>query len=300
MVRTQQIKDKYVARGEAGLAEWHRFLRTVTFVCALVLMSLSLVALHWALTLVGIPNIPAWIGGVFLEAGMAATASTATTIRKRRTDPTKPGGYYISLWIIFSFLMALAQAANIGHAVVSVANSMSEIPAFIPPTVVYGFAAAFAALFPLGGTMFVHVSGFLRAHSIDAEWIDEDAQVVRVVSDPAAQPAPRVARTKTAQPAREVTAQPAAQMREEKPAKAARTDPAREALFEEYRAGVARGERMDSNRIAEALEIHPGNARTLRGKWDKRIAAELAIADPVRDEILEQLPVEQQQVARSA
>jgi len=210
----------------------------------------------------------------------------------------KPFAKRITLWTGLLLMLGLSVAGNIYHAI-HVGTGL------LPLWLTYAYAAAPPVIVFFG----VHVLGKALSGGVDAHVLASDPDTVRFditrVSEydraHATQPgAPRAARTKTAQPAREVTAQPASQTREEKPAKAARTDPAREALFEEYRAGVARGERMDSNRIAEALEIHPGNARTLRGKWDKRIAAELAIADPVRDEILEQLTDQQQLVARSA
>ena len=73
----------------------------------------------------------------------------------------------------------------------------------IPPSAAYVFACAFAALFPLGGTMFVHVSGFLRVHGAGAQWIDQDAEPV---FEEAPVRAPKVAALR-AQPKAEVSAQ---------------------------------------------------------------------------------------------
>ena len=183
-----------LTRGEISLAQWHRMLRHGEFACALVLMCLSLVALSWALELVGIPVWLAYVGAVFIEVGMAGTASAATTIRK------PGGGYYLSLWAIFSFMMALAQAANVGHALVEVSGRLGDLPPWMDARVAYVFAAAFAALFPLGGTMLIHVSGFLRVHGADAQWVDAGALAVEKRAADSVQP-PARPRTATAQTA---------------------------------------------------------------------------------------------------
>lgn len=275
MSSKQTIREQYVTRGAEGLAEWHRLLRHVTFACALVLMSLSLVALHWALELVGIPPVLAWVGPVFLEAGMAATASAATTIRK------SDGRYYVSLWVIFSFLMALAQAANIGHAIVSVEPRLESLPAFVPAGIIYGFAAAFAALFPLGGTLFVHVSGFLRAHSVDADWVDPNAQTVRVASDgapvarahraPARAPQPEAERARTTEPARAPKA-PTAPVAAPPP----EADADREAAYARY-ADHRRttGSEWSAAEVAEACGVSaPSQGSRIRSKWRERFEAD--------------------------
>lgn len=293
-----QMREQYVARGHAGLAWWHKLLRQVTFVCALVLMALSLVALHWALVLVGIPPVLAWIGPVFLEAGMAATASAATTIRKPSQEPGAPGRYYLSLWVIFSFLMALAQAANIGHAIVSAETRLATLPEFVPDAVVYGFAAAFAALFPLGGTLFIHVSGFLRAHSIDANWIDDDAQVVRVAADDRVQQprAPKAApRAQTPPAPRAPDMRAPAQPRVHNAPEPARTTApvggeqvrARE-LFD---AQVAENPTIkpDASLIHRELATDKNPAtvrRWVKDWWDEQQTA----AEPAHDPIADQLP----------
>jgi hypothetical protein len=91
--------------------------------------------------------------------------------RLRKPD----GGTYRSPWLAFGFFMFIAQLCNVGHALVEVSGRLSELPPWMPTWVIYTFAGALAALFPLGGTMLVHMSGFLRAHGADAAWIDEDA-----------------------------------------------------------------------------------------------------------------------------
>lgn len=197
-----QLIQQYVTGGDRSLRDWHLFLRRATFAAAIVLMLASVVSLHWACVLIGLPDkwyAPvAWIVPLAMEVGMAAVASTATTIRK---DPKpgredEPGGYYISLWLIFSFIMLLAQAANIGHALAEVEDQLAgtTVPAFIPDAAIYTFVALFAALFPLGGTLLVHVSGFLRAHGTGARWIDEDAEVVYTQAAPGAPAAAQPAR----------------------------------------------------------------------------------------------------------
>lgn len=180
------LVQHYVTAGDRGLREWHLLLRRVTFGAAIILMGASVVSLHFACALIGLPDrwyAPiAWIVPLAMETGMAAIASTATTIRKPTSTGREhlPGRYYLSLWVIFSFMMALAQAANIGHAVVVVSSHIRQLPPFIPPQVIYVFACMFAALFPLGGTLLVHVSGFLRVHGTGARWIDDDAEIVMV------------------------------------------------------------------------------------------------------------------------
>jgi hypothetical protein len=173
-------------------------------------MSASIVSLHWACNLIGLNGYwepVAWAVPLAMELGMAAVASTATTIRKEARAGEEVGGYYVSLWIIFSFVMLLAQAANIGHAVEQVATNQ-DLPPVIPVGAVYFFACAFAALFPLGGTLFVHVSGFLRAHGTGARWIDGDAEIVHeqvapgaLVTKPARAQAPRAPRAQDQTPA---------------------------------------------------------------------------------------------------
>jgi hypothetical protein len=241
--RNPRLLRHFVTNSEEGLKGWHLFLRHVTFGAALCLMVASFFAVRWACLLVGLPS-PFEDGGQWtlpfaeavplaMEVAMAATASAATTIRKqpRADHPNRPGGYYISLWVIFGFLMALAQVANIGHAIVAITEQLAgmALPTWIPDQAVYIFGGAFAALFPLGGTMFVHVSGFVRAHGVGADWIESNAQEVYLEAGPAP-------RATAAGPARQ-TSKPAtptaAASRPSAAPRAARTARARE-LFDEH------------------------------------------------------------------
>ena len=101
--------------------------------------------------------------------------------------------------------MLLSQAANIGHALVVVEPRVASLPAFIPVGVVYFFAAAFAALFPLGGPMFVHVSGFIRVHAVDADWVSESARTPCVCPPRARDAAARAPRNGHARAGKEGT-----------------------------------------------------------------------------------------------
>jgi hypothetical protein len=174
-----------LTRAEISLADWHFYWRHGLFVCAVGWMLLSVFALHWAITLTGIPSWASWAGAAVFEVSMAGTATSATTTRK------PDGSAFRSPWLVFSFFMLLAQVCNVGHALVAVSGRLAELPPWIPASVAYTFAGALAALFPLGGTMLVHMSGFLRAHGADAQWVDPDAQ--RVL-DSTAHRAPRTAR----------------------------------------------------------------------------------------------------------
>lgn len=231
--KAPQLIQHYVTGGDRSLKSWHDFLRKVTFGAALVLMLASVVSLHWAANLIGLKGHwepVAWAVPLAMEVGMAAVASTATTIRKDPKPGREHGGYYISLWLIFSFVMLLAQLSNIGHAITTVAEN-NDLPAVIPTEFIYVFAGAFAALFPLGGTMFVHVSGFLRERGTGARWIDSDSELVyeqvqpgtatalspaaagaRAPQSPAARPAAQPARaqdpTPRAEPARAAATPP--------------------------------------------------------------------------------------------
>lgn len=334
--KAPQLIQHYVTSGDRSLRDWHLFLRRVTFGAALVLMSASVVSLHWACNLIGLRGWwepVAWAVPLAMEAGMAAVASTATTIRK---DPKPgredhPGGYHISLWLIFSFVMLLAQASNIGHAVVTVAERANELPAVIPSAAVYVFAGAFAALFPLGGTLFVHVSGFLRAHGTGARWIEDDAEVVYQQVQPGtptaqkpapqrtprapqreaspAQRAPQVdAPARTAAPAQQPTVPSAPAARTTSRAK----DEVVEAAYQAYAKARDEGSELDGNDLAALLDCHPGNARNTRNKKFRpryeaeRSAAtpaptdEVRAADPVKDPIVAQVEADQQKAETDA
>lgn len=187
-----------LTRAEVSLADWHFFWRHGLFACAVGWMLLSVFALRWAITLTGIPSWAAWAGAAVFEVSMAGTATSATTTRK------SDGSSFRSPWLVFSFFMLLAQVCNVGHALVAVSGRLAELPPWMPAKVVYIFAGALAALFPLGGTMLVHMSGFLRAHGADAQWVDTDAQKVlnptaRTDRAPRARTDKGTARTDTAQ-----------------------------------------------------------------------------------------------------
>lgn len=317
--KAPQLIQQYVTGGDRSLRDWHLLLRRVTFGAALVLMAASVVSLHWACNLIGFTGWwepVAWAVPLAMETGMAAVASTATTIRKEpKPGREGPGAYYASLWLIFSFVMLLAQAANIGHAVSTIASRQAEIPAVIPIQAVYFFACAFAALFPLGGTMFVHVSGFLRARGTGARWIDEDSELVMVQAAPGAPTAQRApaqsARKPAPAPARD--ARPAAQdtrasaPEQPQPARAesarnpepARTrgggDADHEAAYAAYRDARDQGREMDGNELGALLGCHAGHARNLRNKKFRpryeaerpSTADELRAAEPDRPDPIE-------------
>lgn len=305
--KAERLRERVLTRGEISLAQWHRMVRHIVFGAALALMSLSLVALHWALDLVGIPTLLAFAGAIFIEVGMACVASAATTIRKPR-EPGKDGeardpGYYLSLWAIFSFMMLLAQGANVGHALVEVSGQIQTLPAWVPSRAVYLFAGAFAALFPLGGTLFVHVSGFLRAHGADANWIDPDAESVRVREDSTTTTRavrPRASRAngrptardtnavETRPPTRptDIDAPPEPRAEPTRPVEY-RRDPARQALFETYverlraRPDCRPRDVMTTEEILASIGITDnGNARTIRGQFHKKAQARLAAEPP--------------------
>jgi hypothetical protein len=174
-----------LTRAEISLADWHRLWRHGFFVFAIGWMLLSAFALHWMITLTGIPSWAAWAGAFFYEGSVAGIATTATTARKPDNSAHR------SPWLGLVFFVLIAQICNVFHALVSVSGRVGELPPWIPTWLAYTLAGALAALFPLGGMMLVHMSGFLRAHGADAQWVDPDAQ--RVL-DATAHRAPRTAR----------------------------------------------------------------------------------------------------------
>jgi hypothetical protein len=289
------LRAQYVTDGDKSLKEWHLLLRRVTFAAALVLMAASIVSLHWACQLIGLWEPVAWVVPLAMETGMAAVASTATTIRK---DPKPgredhPGGYYISLWVIFSFVMLLAQGSNLGHALVTVADNDS-IPTVIPTDVVMVFAATFAALFPLGGTLFVHVSGFLRAHGTGARWIEDDAEVVYVAAQPG-QPAhvtrtaraPQRAQTAPTERASDARTEPASRAQTPAPAARVRTSGDQErarAIFDRM-VGEDPFNKPDAAAIHREAELERDTATSRRWvqRWWDEVQAGLGMpaADPI-------------------
>lgn len=260
----------------------------VMLLVAIIAAIISFVALVWVGHEIGLNNAAYLVP--FAVDGFAIACSVG--IIRSQAEGEKVRGR-LSEWLGLAYALGLSLAGNVVHAL----NAKYGTP--LPEWLVWAYAAAPPIIVAYG----LHVYGRAQSKGISAHVLEDDPNRIHFgiahLGDDTVQPAPRAARTKTAQPAREVTAQPAAQTREEKPAKATRTDPAREALFEEYRTRLAQGDRMPAKEIATALQRDEGNARTLRLKWDKRIAAELEVAAPPRDEILEQL-TNQQQAARSA
>jgi hypothetical protein len=299
--KAPQLIQHYVTSGDRSLKAWHDFLRKVTFGAALVLMLASVVSLHWAANLIGLrgPWEPvAWAVPLAMEIGMAAVASTATTIRKAPKPGHEHGGYYISLWLIFSFVMLLAQLSNIGHAITTVAAN-NELPAVIPVEFIYIFASAFAALFPLGGTMFVHVSGFLRERGTGARWIDGDSEVVyKQVADgaPATQspanvgaraPQPASART-TPTPPRAPAAQPARAPRPTVHASDGSSDQARARVVFDRMVAENPHEKPDAAAIQRELNIdaHPATPRRwVNAWWSAHEQTVGGARDPIADQL---------------
>lgn len=291
---------QYVTGGDRSLKDWHLFLRRVTFAAALVLMAASIVSLHWACQLIGLWEPVAWVVPLAMECGMAAVASTATTIRKDPKPGQETGGYYISLWVIFSFVMLLAQGSNIGHALVTVANN-DTLPPVIPSWIVYTFACVFAALFPLGGTLFVHVSGFLRAHGTGARWIEDDAEVVYVQAAPgqAAQPAraprPAPARTQPAPARAPESTERAPRADAPAPARASSNTPEQERARVVFDRMVLERphERPDAAAMHKAADLtcNPATSRRWRNEWWAEVEGQFGT--PTTDPIVAQVAAEQ-------
>ena len=330
---TPRLRGRYVTDQDKKIANWHQKLEGLMFYAALGLMAVSVVAIHWAMTnllgLTGWMQILAWGAPIIMEAGMAgiASANTTTPVHEvarnllvnadRLGVPMTPQQaarqarrIRVILWSMFSALMALAQAANIGHAIAFVASGASDIPEVIPAKAVYIFAAAFAALFPLGGTMFIYVSGFLRENGRGNSFIRENSELVyeEAVGD-AHQPA---ARTPKAPPARTPVPQPA---RTEPTTRAQETppvatpsarpvagsgdsywsNPTREQAYQAYKAARDGGKELDGKDLGELLGVHEGNARNQRNrKFRPRYEAELHVADPkVTDPIVAQVEADE-------
>lgn len=312
--KVDRLRERALTRGEVSLAQLHRASSWIVFGAALALMSLSLVSIYWALDLVGMPPLLALIGALALEGGMAWTAHTATTIRKprppKKDGAARPDGYYLHLWVIYSAVTLLAQAANVWHAMVSVADFLVREPKALPPwmpeSAAYWFAGAFALLFPLGGTLFVHVSGFLRVHGAGADWIDTDAQTVQVrdetgstarASRPRATRAPQgETHAPPVEPRELVASEPRGESVPDHALEYPR-DPARQALLETLvvrlraQPDAAAKDLATTDEVMEAIGISDkGNARTARLKLyekararlqaEPRPAASLVITDP--------------------
>ena len=304
------LRQVFVTPGAKSMRAWHEYLRRWTMWCAAAFVFASYFALRWACLLVGLPS--PFDGGLHLavpfaegvplaiEVGMLSIASTATTIRKQghvdSAGKRVPGAYYTSLWVIFSFLMVLSQAANIGHAMVAITEQLPTmaLPPFIAPTAVYVFGACFAALFPLGGTLLVHVSGFLREHGTGAQWIEDDTEVVYEEVEPgeAQQARPRPEASPAGAPDEAVERASAPDL-----APVARASSngafsglaATEGAFEWYKGEVRASKRPTQGAIVawfaeRGLECSPQNTSKVRRAWDRALGrVELTVADPERD-----------------
>jgi hypothetical protein len=313
------LKQTFVTPGALDMRDWHKHLRRWTMWCAAAFVFASYFSLRWACLLVGLPS--PFEGGLHLavpfaegvplaiEVGMLSIASTATTIRKRayvnKAGKQVRGAYYKSLWVIFSFLMVLSQAANIGHAMVAITEQLPTmaLPQFIAPTAVYVFGACFAALFPLGGTLLVHVSGFLREHGTGAQWIEADTAVVYEEVEPGAvqearprSDAPPPAPDKAVE--RERAAPDLAPMVHASNNGALSGLAATEGALKWY-AGEVRASRRPTQGAISAwfaergLECSPQNASKVRRAWDHALGrVELTVADPERDPIADQVDAE--------
>lgn len=312
-----QLAELYVTPGQLQMRDWHQALYKFAIACALIMILGSYVSLQWATYFIGLRAMPGSLPGigyfavamslvlpVAIEGGMAIIASAFTTIPLgRRVDAISGEVRKVPKWVllaIFSFLMALAQASNIGHAMVAVAERLQSpeaaaMPAFLPEWTIYLFAGALAALMPLGGTFMVYVAGFIREHGVGADWIDDQTEKVHIQVSPfgaAAAPAPRAPRRQTApdapatapaNPAPQPTATPAPAAVQEKAARPESRNG--ETVFAEYRTRLADGYQMQGGEIAERLGVSAGHARRVRGEWDKRIQDELAAAGGQRPDL---------------
>ncbi|MFE0058644.1 hypothetical protein [Streptomyces sp. NPDC059003] len=189
-----------ITQGERELREWHRNLRIGAAAAGLGMMLASLYQLHWAGTLIGFPAFAAAAMAGSLELLLAFTAGAVTSIRKR-TAAGAEGGYYWSLWLVFAFLLCISIAANVGHAMVALSEwfSAGGAPAVMTENRVYVYAvgSAVAAMVPLGGSLGLHISGFVRARGAGSDWVDEGGS--GALLDTAA-PVPAAPRTAPAAP----------------------------------------------------------------------------------------------------
>jgi hypothetical protein len=308
------LRQTFVTPGAKSMRSWHKTLTRWTFGCACMFVVASYFSIRWACLLVGLPS--PFDGGMHLavpfaeavplaiEVGMFSVASTATTIRKRggvdpQTGARTPGAYYVSLWLIFSFLMALAQAANIGHAMVAITEQLPTLalPSFIGPTAVYVFGACFAALFPLGGTLLVHVSGFLRERGVGAQWIDDETEVVYEETDPGAarvtRPQPTAPATAPAAAAPAKAAAPAPTARPSRNGHALTGLAATPGALDWYAGQTAAGRRPTQGEIVtwfadRGIACTTQNTSKLRRAWEGALT-DVDAAAPERDPIAEQV-----------
>ncbi|WNZ14996.1 hypothetical protein [Streptomyces sp. 11x1] len=195
-----------VTIGERRAKKWNDNQQRAVFYASLGLMLASITSIRWACTIIGFPTAAAWLVAVSFELLVAIIGDAASSTRRTNDDGSK-GGYYGSLWAIFTFMLMLAMTANVGHAVFTMGEAFTDggMPEFLTDYQgeVMGLGAAFAAAVPLGGTFGFHVSGFLRKYGAGADWVDEDGtkQTTAVQDEPrgrrrkAAVPAPAAAQT---------------------------------------------------------------------------------------------------------
>lgn len=166
-----------VTIGERRAKKWNDNQQRAVFYASLGLMLASITSIQWACTIIGFPRAAAWLVAVSFELLVAIIGDAASSTRRTNEDGSK-GGYYGSLWAIFTFMLLLAMTANVGHAVFTMgeAFTVGDMPEFLTDYQgeVMGLGAAFAAAVPLGGTFGFHVSGFLRKYGAGADWIDEN------------------------------------------------------------------------------------------------------------------------------
>lgn len=199
-----------VTIGERRAKKWNDNQQRAVFYASLGLMLASITSIRWACSIIGFPSAAAWLVAVSFELLVAIIGDAASSTRRTNRDGSK-GGYYSSLWAIFTFMLLLAMTANVGHAVFTMGEAFTAggMPEFLTDYQgeVMGLGAAFAAAVPLGGTFGFHVSGFLRKYGAGADWIDDAG----TKQSTAAVPPPRGRRRKTPAliPAAEQTPRPA-------------------------------------------------------------------------------------------
>jgi hypothetical protein len=163
--------------GERRAKTWNDNQQRAVFYASLGLMLASITSIQWACSIIGFPTAAAWLVAVSFELLVAIIGDAASSTRRTNKDGSK-GGYYGSLWAIFTFMLLLAMTANVGHAVFTMGEAFTagNMPEFLTDYQgeVMGLGAAFAAAVPLGGTFGFHVSGFLRKYGAGADWIDEN------------------------------------------------------------------------------------------------------------------------------
>lgn len=175
--------------GERRAKKWNDNQQRAVFYASLGLMLASITSIRWACHIIGFPTAAAWLVAGAFELLVAIIGDAASSTRRTNEDGSK-GGYYGSLWAIFTFMLMLAMTANVGHAVFTMGEAFTagEMPAFLTnyQAEVMGLGAAFAAAVPLGGTFGFHVSGFLRKYGAGADWVDENGtkQTTTVPDEP--------------------------------------------------------------------------------------------------------------------